>query len=188
MKKTISILLALVLVLALSATAFATDINNVESNNTSTQDVTAAYVAGNDGEIATVYYVTIAWKEDSNTLQYEEASTDYRWNPDTLEYTNGGNAARWSGQAQYTITVTNKSNAAVKAQATWQNKDGITAECSYSGGNGSITLDSAAPTIPSAISGEAKTGTITATIDSVTGAITANDKTVGTITVTITAG
>lgn len=195
MKKTISILLALVLVLALSATAFATDINSVAGNNTATQDVTAQVVSGTVGETATVYYVTITWNADRNTLKYTEAAAEYEWNPATLQYTGEGHEAGWSGDAQYTITVTNKSNAAVKAQASWQEKAGISAECSYNG-DGSVTLGSAAVTEGSTeikpsetgVTGTAQSNTIVATIGTPTdGTISAGENTVGTITVTITA-
>lgn len=195
MKKTISILLALVLVLALSATAFATDITSVTGNNTATQDVTATFVPGTDGETATVYYVTIAWNKDRNTLTYSEASSNYQWDPQTLQYTGGGQAAGWTGDAQYTITVTNNSNAAVKAQASWQAKAGISAECSYNG-DGSVTLGSAAVKEGSTeiqpsetgVNGTAQSNTIVATIGTPTdGTIKAGETTVGTITVTITA-
>lgn len=189
MKKTISILLALVMVLALSIAAFADDDIPIASGSES-QAVTAQYVSGSVDEPGTIYYVTIEWNTDKNSLQYADASSNYQWNPETLTYSGESNAAGWSGEAQYTVTVTNRSNAAVVAQASWESVEGITADCSYETGD-TVTLISAADGITPGdnAAGVEQKGSITANIGTPTaGTIDDSSKTVGTLTVTLSAG
>ena len=185
MKKTISIMLALVLVLALSVTAFAADITNVTDGNTASQTVTATYVPGTVGATATVYSVTISW-EGSSTITYSAADGGYVWDPQSLTYSGEVKEAGWSGEAQYTITVANRSNAAVNAAASWNATNNITSTYTDSG---SITVASAAPAIPTkGAQGTEQKDTITASISNVSGPAISENTAVGTITVTITAG
>lgn len=184
MKRTISILLALVMVLALSIAAFA----DYTPNGNTTQEVTATYNAGTSGEPGTVYYVTVAWQQDSNDLTYTDGTAAYRWDPETLTYVSadeGGTAPGWTGSAKYTVTVTNKSNAAVMAQTSWQGNEGITADCSYEDGD-TVALGSAAEGVTpgSGAEGEEQTERITAEIKVLDGSI-ASSGAIGTLTVTI---
>ena len=188
MKRTISILLALVMVLALSIAAFADDDIPISGGNKS-QEVIAQYVSGTVGEPGIIYYVTIEWNTVENTLKYADASSDYVWNPETLTYSGDSNEAGWSGSAQYTVTVTSRSNAAVVAQASWEGNGNIIANCSFD--NNSVYLNSAAADITPGdeATGEEQTGSITATIGTPTeGTIDDSSKTVGTLTVTLSAG
>lgn len=186
MKRTISILLALVMVLALSIAAFA----DYTPNGNTEQAVTATYNAGTADAPGTVYYVTVAWTQDNNSLTYTDGTAAYRWDPNTLTYVSadeGGTAAGWTGTAQYTVTVTNRSNAAVVAEAGWNANEGITVDCSYEEGN-TVTLDSAADGVTPGNegTGEETTGSITAKIGTPTaGAIDEGSTTIGTLTVTI---
>ena len=186
MKKTISILLALVMVLALSIAAFAEDITPNSGNKS--QEVTAQYVEGTADNPGTVYHVTIEWTPGDNTLAYTDGTAAYRWDPETLTYLSveeGGTAPGWTGSAQYTVTVTNKSNAAVTAQVSWQDNEGITADCSYADGN-TVALGSAAEGVTpgSGETGEEKTDSITAEIKVLDGSI-ASSGAIGTLTVNI---
>lgn len=130
MKKTFSILLALVLVLALSAPAFA----DVPATGGTSQDVTATYVPAVEGGMTgTVYDVTITWTPNTTSnLTYNGGSeATYRWNAGTLKYevSEGNNIAEgWTGSTGYQVTITNKSNADVKATVTATANYDLTAE------------------------------------------------------------
>ena len=79
MKKMISIILALMLSLCMSITAFAAEIN-IRDGSTST-DVKGTYVSG--GSTATVYSVDVVW--GSMEFTYTDAFTG-TWNPVTHGY------------------------------------------------------------------------------------------------------
>ena len=119
MKKYLSLVLAAVLMLALAIPALAAD----TLPKTADTDVTAGYTAPNLVNGGTVYSVTIAWEPDgSNNLAYAGKNATYTWNDTTLKYEEDvTDEAGWTGSAGYTITVTNKSNAAVTAKATATN-------------------------------------------------------------------
>lgn len=116
MKKNISILLALVMVLALSVPAFAVE----PTTGSRTQDVTATYIPAVEGGVpGTVYNVTITWTpNDVNDLTYSGGSqATYRWDASSLKYViddGTDTAAGWSGSTGYKVTVTNNSNADVE--------------------------------------------------------------------------
>lgn len=189
MKKTISILLALVLVLALSATAFAA--NSIEPNvsgtgKATTGDVTASYTDGTTGEVAKAYYVTVSWDVDSS-LAYTAGNTTLTWNAEEMKYEGTTGDGMWSGAATVKVTVTNKSNAAITATAVW-NKDtsaGASAEMKFD--NATVRVESAADgvAVVAGQSGAEKTGTITGTISSgdVSGTISETDAKLGNVTV-----
>lgn len=115
MKKNISILLALVMVLALSVPAFAVE----PTTGSPSQEVTANYTAAVEGgEPGTVYNVTITWTPNNvNDLTYSGGSqATYKWDASSLKYvvSEGSDAeAGWSGSTGYKVTVTNNSNADV---------------------------------------------------------------------------
>ena len=101
MKKTVSMVLAAMMAVALPGAALA-----VGQGEASTQNVTGHYVSG--GESSVVYSVDISW--DPLDFTYTDAFKG-NWNPTTHEY-EGGTEASWTpGNA--TITVTNHSNAAI---------------------------------------------------------------------------
>ena len=142
MKKTISIMLALVLVLALAIPAFAVEPTTGEKS----QEVTATYVAAVDGGTpGTVYNVTITWTQnETHDLTYNGGSqATYKWNADTLKYevSDGTNTeAGWSGSTGYKVTVTNRSNANVTVNVSAEANYGLTASAN---GATNATLDRA---------------------------------------------
>lgn len=188
MKKTLSILLAVVLMFALALPVFAEDNVADTSGGTGSADqaVTAQYDKGTDDkEVATVYHVTVAWNVES-TLKYSDGNTTYTWNADDTKYVATTENKGWTGDATVAITVTNKSNAEVTATAAWANAANITAACTFD--EVTKTIGSAAEDVEVAdqAKGAAKTGEITATVAAPTaGTISENNATVGTITVSI---
>lgn len=119
MKKILSFVLALVMVLALSVTAFAVDYTDVNTPKENNVEVTAGYTAGSDTEGATVYKFNVSWDASDTSLKYVGEQAEYVWNvddPANLHYKrNVTNAkqAGWSGSYVLDVTVTNYSNAAL---------------------------------------------------------------------------
>ena len=114
MKKVLSFVLALVMVLALSVTAFAHD----SVPKSEHQDVTAGYTAENVSKSATVYNFTITWDASKNDLAYYGEQATYTWNTSELEYKPNTEsatykAAGWYGEAKVVVTVTNRSEVAL---------------------------------------------------------------------------
>lgn len=170
MKKVISLLLALAMVMGLSVTAFAAegDANNVGTGAYSTS-VTGSYVAGTAAS-GTVFSVDIGWSGLSFTYYAEKAPV---WDAVNHKYSDS-TPAKWEGEG--TITVTNHSNAKISATPTYNKGTGYE--------NVNMTFSTAKLLVDSAESGSAQTGTITITP---TGALPANTQaqTIGTITIAI---
>lgn len=114
MKKILSMLLALTLVFALTAAAFASEYNTSASDS---QDVEADYTAPVDAKGETVYRIVIAWDATAGSnLSYTGKDSTYTWNTTDLVYDENVNSDKgWEGSTGYTVTVTNYSNAAVSA-------------------------------------------------------------------------
>lgn len=110
MKKTISLLLALVLMLSLSFAAFAA--NGIQNGGSDSSDVKGTYKGKAS---ATVYSVDIAWQDLSFT--YNEAY-EGEWSPANHSYSNGTEAGWAEGTG--TITVTNHSNADITAVPSYE--------------------------------------------------------------------
>ena len=127
MKKITTLLAAAALTCAMGTTAFAADQTGVNTGEYS-NNVKGTYQAG--GASTTVYSVNIIW--DSLEFTYTAAGED-TWNPATHEY-DGGSEASWSGSKN--ITVTNHSNAAVKATASYQAETGYESTTMTFGNNG----------------------------------------------------
>lgn len=211
MKKIMSLVLALALVLSMGVTVFAAESTNpttvknedIDNNNTNIE-VTAGYDAPSYTVASTVYHVVVAW-EKSGTIKYVGDKFTYTWNPETGDngaYTKNGTAAHWevSSDAKVAITVTNKSNAAITATCgapAAKTDTGVTGiEGHY--GNGTdqtaeLNLESAAPatvgpeTTEEQLKGTAKEGNATYTITGVDGTISRDNVVIGTITVSISA-
>ena len=184
MKKIISLLLALVMVMGLGVTAFA-DGNATQTTTPTTSDaaITAAYVAP-DADYVHTYKATVAWQQ-TGTIKYTDATTVYTWDADNLEYITSSNTEnnKWTLEnAKVAITVTNYSD------------QGITANCADPAATAPVTnisgeYDKANLSLASAYvkggTNEAKSDTATLTINDVQGKITTDGTVIGTITVTL---
>lgn len=127
MKKALSMILVLTMVLALALPAMAVDLE--PSNDASkTQDVKATF-EGETEKAATVYYVTITWDDNNSSgLKYTGKQGVYTWDGENMKYTEDAEqtkAAKWEGTATYKVTVSNQSNAAVTASVAGTTKYGI---------------------------------------------------------------
>lgn len=125
MKKVLSFVLALVMVLALSVTAFAESeiYNGLDKAATKDVDVTAGYEAGSENKGATTYKFNVSWNASDISLKYVGEQAEYVW--DVSDSTNlhyrkdVKNAdAGWSGSYVLAVTVTNYSNAALSLKTT----------------------------------------------------------------------
>ena len=113
MKKALSMILVLTMVLALALPARAEEITP-ETGETS-QNVTANYEAPVAKDAGTKYYVTIAWENTATDLKYASEKATYTWSGTELKYEKKVDAsAGWSGAATWKITVTNQSNADIE--------------------------------------------------------------------------
>lgn len=175
MKKVLSLIAALSLTLSMSATVFAAEetgpaIGDVTTNNTQDISITAQYEKGTD-KIPTVYHVTVSWNQ-TGTLTYTVGSDTYNWNTTSLAYDKINGTGKWDyTDAGVNITVTNRSNAAVKASISNVTHTVATFEGSSSG---DVTVGSAAINGLETTEGKPQTGTLTYTITNVDGEITEN--------------
>ena len=172
MKKLVSMLVAAALVCTMSTTAFAADQDGVSTGNYNA-DVKGTYQAG--GASATVYSVDITWEDMSFTYTAAGQGT---WDPENHSYT-GGSEASWSSSKN--ITVTNHSNAAVKATAKFVADSGYESTTMTFGNNEATVATAVGTEVASAPS-----ATITVTPGG-TLAESANGGKIGTITVSIAA-
>ena len=204
MKKIMSLVLALALVLSMGVTVFAAestnpttvtgeDIDNYKGNI----EVTAGYTAAKYDTGATVYNVVVEWRHDGS-ITYTGNQYYYNWtvNGDDIGYVKDAEKskdAHWtvSDDAAVAITVTNKSNAAIKATcgapAVTGNVTKVTGQYD-SASNGTLTLKSAAPEaseLPDKTAGTAQKGTATYSIKDVEGSISGENAVIATISVTI---
>ena len=130
MKKALSMILVLTMVLALALPAMAEEITETwpagATSKESTQNVTATYTKESHTETTgDVLYFTIAWTEsETKTLEYTGEQATYTWNGKDMVYKKntddqGYKAAGWNdGTVGYTITVTNQSNIALSVANT----------------------------------------------------------------------
>ncbi len=123
MKKVLSFVLALVMVLALSVTAFAVEYNDVNTPKKNDVEVTAGYTAGSDTEGATTYKFNVTWNASDTSLKYVGEKAEYVW--DVSDSTNlhyrkdvKNSDAGWHGSYVLDVIVTNYSNAALSLKTT----------------------------------------------------------------------
>ena len=173
MKKLVSMLAVAALTCTMGTTAFAADQDGV-STGSYPADVKGTYQAGSSG--AVVYSVDIAWTDMSFTYTGAGEGT---WDPETHQYS-GSSEGAWTASDD-SITVTNHSNAAVKATASYQAETGYESTTMTFGNNEATVATAVGTEVASAPS-----ATITVT-PSGTLAESANGGKIGTITVSIAA-
>lgn len=191
MKKTLNVILALVLACAMALAVFAAEGNVTGGDSTASSDktVTATYDALENKDGGKVYYVNITWGSQSGDLTYSAGETVYTWDGASMQYKAGtaGDGAGWDGSATVAVTVANRSNAGITATGSSSNSYNleISATSALSLGSAAVK-DNQALEITSTETGTEQTGTITFTIDA-NDSTTAWDgsATVGTLTVTI---
>ena len=137
-------------------------------------EVKGTYHPGGSG--AVVYSVDIAWTDMNFTYTGAGEGT---WNPETHQYS-GSSEGAWTASND-SITVTNHSNAAVKATASYQAETGYESTTMTFGNNGATVATAVDTTVQNAPS-----ATITVTPGG-TLAESANGGKIGTITVSIAA-
>ena len=199
MKKIMSLVLALTLVLSMGVTVFAAESTNpttvksedIDNNNTNIE-VTAGYTAPTHTSAGEAYHVVISWEKGGN-LSYTDATYEYTWKPESGAngaYTKAEKTpAKWNFDGAYVkITVTNKSNADITATCgDITGKNGVTVTGAYGTEGKTLELESAAPKTITDLNGHEVTKSTTCTINNVSGAISQNDIVVATISVTISA-
>ena len=172
MKKLVSMLAVAALTCAMGTTAFAADQDGVGTGSYNT-DVKGTYEAGSPGGV--VYSVDIAWTDMNFTYTGGEGT----WDPETHQYI-GSSEGAWTASND-SITVTNHSNAAVKATASYQAETGYESTTMTFGNNEATVATAVGTEVASAPS-----ATITVTPGG-TLAESANGGKIGTITVSIAA-
>ena len=172
MKKIIAIILALALVMSLSITAFAADLNE----GAKTGDVTVNYTKGKDG--GTIYRVDVIW--GSMEFSYTSEAKGV-WNPETHKYDEAAPAKWECAKDANKIAVTNHSNTKVTVSLTYNQAE------SYSDVKGtfdvpSLTLESAEGTTFEKAPAASAFLTLSGDLDE---GVEKTTVTVGTITVTL---
>lgn len=124
MKKTISLIVALALMLSLSATVFASDLGG-------SRDVTAVYTTSTTED--DIHSVAISWGD--LTFTYSE-TTEKTWNPDTHTY-DTVTSGSWD-KTESTITVTNHSNVSVDVSMSVTPVEGTGVEVALTGGDATL--------------------------------------------------
>lgn len=196
MKKFLSAILAMTLLVVMAVPVCAEGAITTLPDSSSTKDVTATYDKATVNAPATVYYVTVAWSEVSNTIKFTEGTKAYKWNGNTMYYEEdafNSVADAWTGAAEYNVTVTNQSNGTVNASAAWASANGITVDATVGPDVAPTTaaVDGSKNEIDfsdTTTQGTAQTGTINVKIQTPTAGTITENATIGTITVTITAG
>ena len=203
MKKALSMILVLTMVLALALPAMAVD--DITTTGDTSKSVTATYKGPSSVIAGKVYSVTIAWEDvNKGGLTFTDKKTAYVWHPELMQYVaeqvdGKTEAAKWNGNTGVKVTVTNKSNDAISftAEAS-KNYEDLVVACPAD----SVKVESAVKGITDAnvaekvanwtdvqpLSGTLE-ATYTAPVTTTTKSVTLNEAkqlVVGTITVTIT--
>ena len=188
MKKIMSLVLALALVLSMGVTVFATDVSVTEPTSQDVE-VKAGYEAGNKAWGGEKYYVTISWTE-ANSLKYKDNTVTYNWNTTDMKYeeSKGTDGAFVSdGKDVITVKVENKSNMAITATCLVNKETGYEMDVAYGTTNGSsFDVGTNAPKkytdLDPVISVKEETSV---TISNVSGTAITQETKVATLTVTI---
>ena len=172
MKKLLSIILSLALIMSMSMTAFAADVE--ADGGSASANVTGTYNAGSDGGVE--YSVDIEWSGLNFT--YNEGGKSWNATTHTYDTTEAG----WA-ESDAKITVTNHSNAAITATPTWTAAEGYS-DVTMTFANESDTEITSLGLDSAELNNAAVSGTITVTPGG-TLANTANQTVIGTVTVTV---
>lgn len=193
MKKIMSLVLALALVLSMGVTAFAANVtvgNGTDTipENSNTVNVTANYVEGENVSAGTKYLVNVSWNVNG-TLTYKDKTKTYTWNTNDMQYqlTDTAETGTWTGDATVDLTVTNKSNADISVQCSDVKKAaGLNMTAQFDKQTFDVKTAAPADVTDTSVK-EAVPVTAKLTISGVSGAITAENTTVASFTVTISA-
>lgn len=145
MKKLWSVILALTLVMAMAAPAFAAE-QSFGGNGSGEVGITAGYTAASDNKdsVGTIYALTLSW-EQTGTLAYNGGKTTYTWNQSSVSYDSKVTEKGWSGTAAVTIKAQNRSNAAMEVSCGAPTAiAGLTISGSYANSKTLLSLASAA--------------------------------------------
>ena len=170
MKKLVTLVLAVALVLAMATTAFAATVPTSEE-----QAVSATINHGEANTTNKVYSVNIAWTD----VAFSYNAGGYDWNTETLAY-DIPVAGSWNDTTG-TVTVSNRSNADVVATIEFDTAEGVAATIKVD------EVETDEMTLTAATSGETSNTfdiavAVTAEVD-----LTADSFALGTITVSIAA-
>jgi uncharacterized protein YxeA len=203
MKKIMSFVLTIALMMSMAVTAFATEDDGTSTstthtsveNETDSYNVQAKYTKPED-KVETVYYVTVEWKQ-TGKITYTDALDTYTWNAtgkNELEYTKTSGNAEWSigtdsDAPKVTIKVTNKSNHGIVAALEKADVEGIKVTGKFGNDKDKLSAGSAVNFTGHATGtkGSATTDETTYEITAVEGAITKDSTTIAKITVKISA-
>lgn len=190
MKKILCAVLALVMVMGLSVTAFAAEHGEPSDSTKEDATITASYTGGsvthNDK-----YRINVKWTP-SGTIKYSDAVTTYNWNTTSLTYDKdpSSTTAGWvCDKAAIKIDVTNYSSQGVKVScaAPVITGNGVTAiKGTYTDGQTSTVLNLGTANNGNGTDGAGKetTDTTTFSISDVQGKINVAGQ-IGTITISI---
>lgn len=193
MKKIMSLVLALALVLSMGVTVFAEEATVGDSTgtipaNSNTVSVTAKYEAGENFSAGTKYLVNVSWNVNG-TLTYKDKTKTYTWDTTGMHYqlTHTAETGTWTGDATVDLTVTNKSNADISVQCSdVKMATGLNMTAQFD--KQTFDVKTAAPADVTDTSVKvADPVTAKLTISDVSGEITAENTTVASFTVTIKA-
>jgi len=119
MKKLITIMLAVALVLSFAVTAYAATATINTADGSASQDVMAQYVS--DITTVSLYSVDVEW--GALEFTYEESATK-TWNPETHQYDVSNEASEWTANGN-TVKVTNHSDNKVTATPSFKAETGF---------------------------------------------------------------